>query len=138
MDIDTIHIKEIDPIERHAITTFNYDTLKHTYEDRQEIGDLLYQVGDYWKDRKTLYDAIKTYAAITGFSVCTHNEYIRCNSYGSARIRNSRKNESSSQQTRNMEPLKIGCTFSIRIASTKRIKKPSISPTAKRAEKSRT
>ena len=114
MDIDKIHLKEIDINQRHVITKFNYDSLIDMDEDRQEIGQFLYKVGDFWKDWKTLYIAIKTYAAITGFSVCTHNEYIQCNRYGTKRNRDNKKNETSAQQTRNMEPLKIGCTFSIK------------------------
>ena len=69
-----------------------------------------------------------TYAALCGFSVLLVQEYIRCNRYGSVRVKHNEKNNHEDTTTYNPcdfinGPLKAGCTFSIQMKSSIRSKK---------------
>ena len=106
----------------NVVVLYEYNLLNNYDDKLTKVASSLYKHSDYWKDRRTLYDAVKNYAVITGFSVYVDVEYIRCNRYGFLKKRKKKNDPSTVQETRNMEKLKIGCTFSIKIVSSQKIK----------------
>ena len=118
MNLDELHCKESFSDMTNVIVSYDYNTLNNYDGELTEVANSLYKHGDCWKDRRTLYDAVKCYAALTGFSVYVDVEYIRCNRYGSPKKRKKKNDPSTVQETRNMEKLKIGSTFSIKIVSS--------------------
>ena len=91
MNIEELHCKEAFSDMNNVIVSYDYNTLNNYDGELTEVANSLYKHGDCWKDRRTLYDAVKCYAAITGFSVYVDVEYIRCNRYGSPKKRKKKK-----------------------------------------------
>ena len=59
----------------------------HTY-----IAEKIFKNNRYWKDRNTLNDNVKNYAALTGFTTCTKdNNTIVCNRFGEKRVRGKKR-----------------------------------------------
>ena len=123
MNFDHLHCKQSFSDIDNVIVSFDYTSLSSYDGELIEVANCLFKQGEYWKDRKTLYDAVKSYAALTGFCVYLDVEYIRCNRYGTSQIRKKKNDPSTLQEKRNIDKLKIGCTFSIKVNSSQKIKK---------------
>ena len=64
------------------ITSFDYSSLQRFQGCLTDVGKTLFQSGDQWIDRCTLFEAIKCFSAYAGFAPALTQEYIQCNRYG--------------------------------------------------------
>ena len=94
------------------ITAFDYSSLQSFAGCLTDIGKTLFQNGDQWIDRRTLYEAVKCFSAYAGFAPRKIQEYIRCNRYGTV-TKNGLKKAQVPRDFANGQ-LKAGCTFSIK------------------------
>ena len=60
------------------VTAFDYSSLQSFAGCLTDIGKTLFQNGDQWIDRRTLYEAVKCFSAYAGFAPHKIQEYIRC------------------------------------------------------------
>jgi len=117
------------------ITAFDYSSLQSFAGCLTDIGKTLFQNGDQWIDRRTLYEAVKCFSAYAGFAPRKIQEYIRCNRYGTV-TKNGLKKAQVPRDFANGQ-LKAGCTFCIKLKSSIRIKKMPANPTPRSKAKHR-
>ena len=61
------------------ITAFDYSSLQSFAGCLTDIGKTLFQNGDQWIDRRTLYEAVKCFSAYAGFAPNKQtNSMIKC------------------------------------------------------------
>ena len=85
MDASKFHL-----ITNNTITSFDYSSLQSYGGCLTDVGKVLFKNGDQWKDRSTLFEAVKCFSAYVGFAPYLTQEYIRCNRFGMMKNRDSR------------------------------------------------
>jgi hypothetical protein len=112
-------------LNEEVIFSTDYSSFISFDGDINLLAQSLFKTGQKWKDRSTLFHAVNSFAAIAGFSVFLSQEYIKCNRFGIVKKRkkqNTTDNELQNHRAFASGQLKAGCTFSIQMASTVRIK----------------
>jgi len=134
MDVSKFH-----SITENTITSFDYSSLQSYGGCLTDVCKALFKNGDQWKDRSTLFEAVKCISAYSGFAPYLTQEYIRCNRYGNMKSKDSKSVLDQKQAARDFADgrLKAGCTFSIKFKSSVREKKMPKNPTAKSKPKYR-
>ena len=84
MDVSKLHTTTTNG-NSVIITAFDYSSLQSFAGCLTEIGKRLFQNGDQWVDRDTLFEAVSYFSACAEFAPMKEKDYIRCNRYGTAK-----------------------------------------------------
>ena len=107
--------ESVNDTESSIINDYDFSVLQSpTNININNVGELIFVAGSKWKDRTLIRNAVNSYASIAGFSVFHSSEYIRCSRFGEPKKKSSRDFLGGQ--------LKCGCSFSITLASSQKVK----------------